>query len=500
MNAIQEKNTALDRISAVLKKIMICIFLLLVLFGMLAGVYKGLEHKSYLVAFAAAAVVAGGYLLLARKAEKRAFAIEHMGAVKTGAWLTAICLAVNFAWVLLVRVEPTVDYATFWITAKQLGSSQPLSLAEYIAMFPHILGYSTFLGLFVRLFGASSMLAPALNVVLTTASGLIIYSLCLDRGDLRKAAFAYLLWILCPSVTLYNTMVLSEPTYTCLILCFMLIVSRLERRIESGDFRWPGGCFAAALAGLVLSAVNVSRPIAAVLIIAFFIWLFLLRGEALRDGAQWRRWAAVTACLLAVYVASGKCWDAYAERVLGEKPAGIPGYSIYVGFDTDSWGSYSPADMDALVSYRYGPGGSAEYAQKQMLDDAKEHIASGEINIPKLFAIKLQTFLGNDEGGAYYSTASLTPAEYSLCALASNVFYYALVLLAALGTAREWKRGGRSSLLLTPLYVIGLTLAQMLVEVSGRYHYSIIPMLVIAAALSCRGAAAHTERGNNNAA
>lgn len=32
------------------------------------------------------------------------------------------------------------------------------------------------------------------------------------------------------------------------------------------------------------------------------------------------------------------------------------------------------------------------------------------------------------------------------------------------------------------IHVLGLTLAQMLVEVAGRYHYSIIPMLILIAA------------------
>ena len=40
---------------------------------------------------------------------------------------------------------------------------------------------------------------------------------------------------------------------------------------------------------------------------------------------------------------------------------------------------------------------------------------------------------------------------------------------------------------LLPLYVLGLTLAHMLVEVADRYHYSLIPILVIFAALGFVG-------------
>ena len=34
-----------------------------------------------------------------------------------------------------------------------------------------------------------------------------------------------------------------------------------------------------------------------------------------------------------------------------------------------------------------------------------------------------------------------------------------------------------------PLYTLGLTLAHMLIEVSSRYHYSLIPMFIIFASL-----------------
>jgi ABC-type enterochelin transport system permease subunit len=41
--------------------------------------------------------------------------------------------------------------------------------------------------------------------------------------------------------------------------------------------------------------------------------------------------------------------------------------------------------------------------------------------------------------------------------------------------------------LLLPLYFLGLTLAHMLVEVADRYHYSLIPVLIIIAVLGLTG-------------
>ena len=47
------------------------------------------------------------------------------------------------------------------------------------------------------------------------------------------------------------------------------------------------------------------------------------------------------------------------------------------------------------------------------------------------------------------------------------------------GAVQVWRSRERGLLLLAPLYILGLTLAQMLVEVAGRYHYSMIPMLLL---------------------
>ena len=46
---------------------------------------------------------------------------------------------------------------------------------------------------------------------------------------------------------------------------------------------------------------------------------------------------------------------------------------------------------------------------------------------------------------------------------------------------RLWRQKTGTIALMAPLYVLGLTSAQMLVEVAGRYHYSLLPMLMLMA-------------------
>ena len=473
-----------EKISRFFIGTMLALFVLLIVSAMLLGIFCGDGSRGRMASFAAALALAAAYGLAMRWLQAEKFRLRALNAAKTGAVLAALCLAFNLAWVLFFQLEPSVDFLTFWNTARDLASGGELSQGIYVALFPHILGYSAFLSIFIRLFGPLPMLAPILNVLLTTASGLIIYLLCLRWRGVRTAFLAMLLWTLCPSKLLYNAMVLSEPLYTFLVLLFMLVLSGLEGRFGREKCgQWQLGLLALGAAG-ALALMNAARPIAAVPIIAFFIWLLLLRGRALGDTRLWRRWLAFAGALLALYFLIGRCWSAWAEQTLGEKLPDIPGYSICVGFNTRTGGSYADEDMNLLFECRKELG-SAAAAQDRMLAYARDRVESGEIDFPALFANKLRVFLGNDEGGAYYSLAGLNPRQYTLLAMASNVFYYFLLLLALGGALNIWRDSNKRALLLAPMYVLGLTLAQMLVEVAGRYHYSIIPMLVICAAFSC---------------
>ena len=180
-----------------------------------------------------------------------------------------------------------------------------------------------------------------------------------------------------------------------------------------------------------------------------------------------------------------------------EETSDIPAYNIYVGLNMDSLGSYSDEDMDTLLNYRYQ--GSAVYAQEQMLEEVKNRLSSGEIDFPRLFAAKLAKLMGNDEGGAFYAQAELSPMAFKLSSAAGNVFYYFVVLLSLMGAAVLFKRPEFSSVYMAPLYSIGLILAHLIVEVSGRYKYSLIPMVIILAAFAF-GAAGSNGSGETEKA
>ena len=161
----------------------------------------------------------------------------------------------------------------------------------------------------------------------------------------------------------------------------------------------------------------------------------------------------------------------------------MPIYNIYVGFNEATQGQWSAEDMDLLFAYLSQPGTTPSQAQESLIPLLMERLGSG-IDYLRLFSSKLIAFMGNDELGGYTYRFTRPELFVKLGMVIGNIFYYGVLLLAVYGLVRMFRIKLLSSALLLPLYVLGLTLAHMLVEVANRYHYSIIPMIIIFAALA----------------
>ncbi|MBR3474252.1 MAG: hypothetical protein IKH34_04205 [Oscillospiraceae bacterium] len=468
----------MEKLSRTLAGLMLALAALLLILGLAAGTLLDLRHPSYLAALLGALLLLVPAWLLRRKRNALAARLQRLSPARWALGLVLLCLAVNGLWLLLVRLEPEGDYVVFWQTAQLLsrGERPEGSAHLYLCLFPHLLGYSGFLAPFLRLFGESTAVPVLWNLAFTGISCLLLFRLCLDWLGLPAAVTAGLLWCFLPSKMLYNAMVLSEPLYTCLLLLFLLLVQWASQQQKLWRVLLSG-----ALSGLLLQMLNLVRPIAAVPIIAAGIWILLLRGGQVRDKRAGLRWGGWFVLLLAVYLSLGRAGQSFLTGFLGEEPARVPGYNIYVGFNPDTQGSYSEEDMAAFGEVLHGPGEEdVNKTQRLMLDLALER--AGSVKLPRLLLGKLQTFLGRDEGAVYYSARALSEPVRKLCTVFSNVWFYLLLLLSLPGLLRLRRRREQGAILLAPLYCIGLTLAQMLAEVANRYHYSILPMLVILAA------------------
>jgi len=475
----------MENVSDILKKIMLSILLGIILLAVALVVREGLTSHSYLAALVVGAAWAACLLLLMRRREKRGRTplFESVDAKKLALAIAAFCFVINFVWVLAIRIQPFSDYETFWHCAVSLATGGEIETPWYIAMYPHILGTASFLSFFVRLFGENLLMAAVVNVLLTVLSGLLIFFICLELSDKETAAAASLFWTVCPCKLMLNSLIFSEPLYTCLILAFIFLFMQLHKGLSGDGKEWWMCIVEGSLLGFLLQCINIVRPIAGILIIALFIWLIMLRGDELKNFSLWKSWVFVLAPLLFIYSLTGNAWTNHVAQVVGMEPAAVPIYNIYVGFNESTQGQWSADDMDLLFSYLSQPGVTPSQAQESLIPHLMERLGSG-IDYVNLFCSKLVAFLGNDELGGYTYRYTHPELFVKLNMVICNVFYYGILLLAVYGLFRMFRGRVRSSALLMPLYVLGLTLAHMLVEVANRYHYSIIPMLIIFAALA----------------
>ena len=464
-------------------------FALLFAAGVLLGSVFNYGHRSYLIAFIASALFV--ILIASRKfgfpglLERLFMRINRAGKLKTALILSLFCFAVNLACVMHYTIVPRVDFETFYEQAGAVCSGSPL-MPLYLALFPHVFGYAWIMGHAMLIIGESVRAITVLNVCLTTVTGLLIFLMCEHWFDLPTAALAFFLWSVCPSKMLYNGMVLSEPLYTCTLMVFFFCVMQQEKGLGKYDSRFRSAVVSiglGAVAAVSLFVTNVLRPIAAVMVIAFFIWLFLLRGKHENFLREWSEWLLFSSVMLIGFTLMWNTWLDYEAFRFHEDPATLPAYSIYVGLDPDSEGSFSEPDMDMLMNYRYNQeNGSAVWAQEQMMQQVKELLSSGKVKPLNLLLKKLPKFYGSDEGGAFYAAADISSGEYRFWSIASNVFYYVCALFCLIGTRHRIERADSFSALMLPLFATGLTLAHMIVEVAGRYKYCLIPIIIVLAA------------------
>ncbi|AJH72456.1 glycosyltransferase family 39 protein [Bacillus tropicus] len=391
--------------------------------------------------------------------------------------LLIICLAVKTAWIVTYKIDPIGDYEAFFNTAKALGDNFVIH-DRYVALFPHIFGYASFLSIFLKIFGANFMIPPIINVVLTTISMGLIYFIARRIGGVRTAITASVLWILLPSQTMYNMFALSEPLYCTVLLLAWAIMIIVYDKIENMTIAKV--LMYSILLAALLVLINMARPIAAVPIIALAIWMFIIDTKHIGNKKLLINKVAYVGVIIIGYLMMSSAANHYVTLRLGEEIATVPGYNIHVGFNKGASGTWNPGDSALLYHYSGQPGWSAQDVQKQMLEEAKKRIKNDDIDFGKLMYDKFIIFLGNDDQAVKYADPIMDhKVRYTII---SNVFYYFLLVTSLFGALVAIKNKNKSSLLIICLYVIGLTMAQMIVEVAPRYHYSAtIPMIFLAA-------------------
>ena len=259
-----------------------------------------------------------------------------------------------------------------------------------------------------------------------------------------------------------------------IILCFIAFLIYVSPKLKKSSLKKT--MLFSGILGVILTIINSLRPLAPILIIALFIFLFLIHGH-IKDKSDLLKKTFFFICTVFIYVIFGILSNQYMASRLGQPVATLPAYNIYVGFNLETNGQYSQDDMNLLAAHANNA--SAPEAQKAMMNAVINRIKNTNYNLT-FFDNKINALLSNENACVLYGGNAIShPTLWSVIAVS---FYNVILIYSFIGCIVAFIKREKSIVLFSTLFLIGLTAAHMFVEVAARYHYSIILSLTILSA------------------
>jgi len=422
--------------------------------------------------------------------------------------VVCLILAGSFAlrvWVTkAMPMTPQSDYKTYYEIAQMLNQGTLLEegkgYCDYVAIFPHVLGYSAVLSVLFRIFGESVFVGQMFNITLAVATCLICWHITRMLTGRIAAMFALFIIAFWPSMILYNNFLAAEYLFSfLLLLCVWLMVILVTRFTPDSPEQWRG-ILLHALLGVLLACTSAIRPMGLLLLISICICLapsrmdgpILPRNDVpvanrfMQRG--WVRALMVLLCYLVVSAFITKCVAFTIDRDLASGSASM-GYNMLVGLNEEAYGGWNPDDSAYLYEVLEATG-SAEQAQIACRDLALQRLGGGFRMLSNLFMRKYTVLWGNDDYGITWNiilldemgtlTRELENILYSLQDF-NNIWYLVVVFFAGLGGIYLIKSRGSWSYILVLLFC-GTVAMHLLVENQNRYHFHCLYVFAILAA------------------
>lgn len=311
-------------------------------------------------------------------------------------------------------------------------------------------GYSMFLAIPYALFGPQVWLAELLNIGLGVVTAWLVYRLTQPAfGDLAAGAAIYL-FAIAPDQVLMTVVHATEPLYTMLLMlaATMLFVPRIATAI---------------VAGLALGASQYVRPTTLLIAPVFVAVMPLL--------ARWRPRLIVFGvfAVIALLPVIQHNAEAYGEWSVSTSRRGA--WSLLVGTNQKYSGAFNAADVPPTQTWTAE---AAAIAQAEAI----RRITSDPAGFGGLAVRKVFSFTASGDYAVWIALPGASQTVRSSVALISQAIYAAILALAAMAA---W-RVRRQPVAVFALGILAiLTIVHAFLEVSPRYHASLVPLLCVLA-------------------
>jgi hypothetical protein len=326
------------------------------------------------------------------------------------------------------------------------------------------MGYPIALGLTYAAFGTQIAVAELLNLVFAAATGALVYAIVRRAWGTMQAAGALALYAVIPSQILLTPVTLSETMYGLLLTATVWAALRPLTR------PWIAPAIAAALLGLS----QYVRPTSMALLPALLVVPVLTHAGPRRILTH----AAVTIAVFVAVLLPVVGFNLRAHNDLSLSTSAYAGWSLYVGTNQKFDGQWNREDAARLARF---PGNSTWDKSEVAGREGIKRIIDDPAGFAALVVRKFNVLWGNEDYGADYAIGSTFNGRVKpSLRLLSHVLYVGVLLLTLLALWTDRKRRPTAAAVIGVM-VVTVAAVHVFVEVTGRYHAYLIPLLCVLA-------------------
>ncbi len=408
-------------------------------------------------------------------------------------------------WVIQnLHITPASDYKTYYDVATLLSQGDLIKdgvgLCDYISQFPHVIGYPYILSKAFRIFGVSVSVGLYLNLVASLISIFLAYRIARLICGKIGGMIALVLVAFWPSQILYINHLASEPIFMCITLFSIWLAVYLSKYTLKK--RKPSVYLLLYIVlGISLAVGAVVRPMSIILLIAIVICTLPSKINLNEDKdsiglikkGMSKGWIRALAILISYLLCSQIILGAITKTIDRELPGSSVsyGYNLLVGLNIDSKGAWNEVDAK-LMNDKFMETDSAAEAHRAARDEAFKRIQKDTIGIANLAFEKYTLLWCNDNYASSWNLLFLEQqnnltlerkAFINELIPWNNLYYLFCVFFSFIAGIALWfrKKTGPEHILV--LFFIGTAILHMILESQNRYHYNILPIFAILAAV-----------------
>lgn len=407
---------------------------------------------------------------------------------------------------LVIRYIPLQqqgDFAENYTIAKLMINGATKNEWQYYLLFPEKLVYPfIFLKPVMMCFGDNLEIALYANLVYSMLGVLLAGDVARRISGRLTSTLTIFLLSFWPSHVLSANLVTSDAAMLLLLLGAVDIIAIVFNRKEKSlyDVKPTGILKMLVLLGIVLSIASSIQISALFLLLIYCVMQLFVTVDPTNkirlDGSRYVV-SQPLVCIIVVlicYTVMNFAMGQMLYKITGEKITSgftIPGYNLMVGLNNESKGQWNEED-NVFLTETYAETESVPMTQQACMDVAIQRLQMGSDNVINLMTEKFCKVWSTDDFAIdwilYYAGQqnTLTPELQSLLEEIrplGRVMYMALLLFAAIGCMEAWRRrwAPPPMVLVCMLFFLGTALSHMLLETQVRYHYNMIPFLILLA-------------------